>query len=107
MHLGIGEWSILGHSFGGMLASYYASIHPEHVRLLILSSSGGINLGLQSYVGHSLNDKLSKLEIDSLKYLNDRIDRGDTSYLPGIEGVWQWLRLMCTIKIIFLLLLNG
>ncbi|MEJ0083744.1 MAG: alpha/beta fold hydrolase [Puia sp.] len=76
MHLGIGEWSILGHSFGGMLASYYASIHPEHVRLLILSSSGGINLGLQSYVGHSLNDKLSKLEIDSLKYWNDRIDRG-------------------------------
>ena len=80
MHLGIDQWSILGHSFGGMLASYYASMHPEHVRLLILSSSGGIDLGLQSYVEHSLNDKLSKQEIDSLKYWNDRIAGGDSSY---------------------------
>jgi proline iminopeptidase len=80
IHLGIDQWSILGHSFGGMLASYYASMHPEHVRLLILSSSGGIDLGLQSYVEHSLNDKLSKQENDSLKYWNDRIAGGDSSY---------------------------
>ena len=79
-HLGIDQWSILGHSFGGMLASYYASIYPEHVRLMILSSSGGIDLGLQSYVGHLINDKLSKKENDSLKYWNDRIAQGDTSY---------------------------
>jgi proline iminopeptidase len=79
-HLGFDQWSILGHSFGGMLASFYASVYPEHIRLLILSSSGGIDLGLQSYVGHSINDKLSKEENDSLKYWNDRIEGGDTSY---------------------------
>jgi proline iminopeptidase len=79
-HLGIDQWSMLGHSFGGMLAAYYASIYPEHVRSLILSSSGGLDLGLQSYVGHSINDKLSKQENDSLKYWNDRIAGGDTSY---------------------------
>jgi len=79
-HLGIDQWTILGHSFGGMLASYYASIYPEHVRSLILSSSGGIDLGLESYVGHSVNDKLSKKENDSLKYWNNKIDQGDTSY---------------------------
>jgi proline iminopeptidase len=79
-HLGIDQWSILGHSFGGMLASYYASIYPEHVRSLILSSSGGIDLGLESYVGHSIYDRLSKQENDSLKYWSDRIDQGDTSY---------------------------
>ena len=79
-YLGIDQWSILGHSFGGMLASYYASIYPEHVRLMILSSSGGIDLGLQSYVEHSINEKLSIQENDSLRYWNDRIARGDTSY---------------------------
>lgn len=79
-HLGFDQWSILGHSFGGMLASYYASVYPEHIRLMILSSSGGIDLGLQSYVSHSINDKLSALENDSLKYWNDRIAGGDTSY---------------------------
>ncbi len=79
-HLGIDQWSILGHSFGGMLASYYASVYPEHVRFMILSSSGGIDLGLQSYVGHRINEKLSKQENDSLKYWNDRIESGDSSY---------------------------
>ena len=79
-HLKIDQWSILGHSFGGMLASYYASLYPEHVRSLILSSSGGIDLGLESYVGHSITDKLSKAEIDSLKYWNVQIARGDSSY---------------------------
>jgi proline iminopeptidase len=79
-HLGIVQWSILGHSFGGMLASYYASIHPEHIRLMILSSSGGIDLGLQSYVGNLITEKLSKQENDSLRYWNDRIAGGDSSY---------------------------
>ena len=79
-YLGIDQWAILGHSFGGMLASYYASIYPEHVRLMILSSSGGIDLGLQSYAEHSINEKLSIQENDSLRYWNDRIARGDTSY---------------------------
>ncbi|HET7001718.1 MAG TPA: alpha/beta fold hydrolase [Puia sp.] len=79
-HLGFDHWSILGHSFGGMLASYYATVYPEHIRLMILSSSGGIDLGLQLYVDHSINDKLSKAENDSLKYWNDRIAGGDTSY---------------------------
>jgi len=78
--LGIEQWSLLGHSFGGMLASYYASIYPEHVRMMILSSSGGIALGLQSYVGPLINDKLSKQENDSLRFWNDRMARGDTSY---------------------------
>ena len=79
-HLGIDQWSILGHSFGGMLASYYASVYPEHVRFMILSSSGGIDLGLQSYVDHRINERLSKQENDSLKYWNDRIEGGDSSY---------------------------
>jgi len=79
-HLGIDQWSILGHSFGGMLASYYASLYPEHVRFMILSSSGGIDLGLQSYAGHLIDEKLTNQENDSLKYWNDRIAGGDTSY---------------------------
>jgi proline iminopeptidase len=79
-YLGIDQWSVLGHSFGGMLASYYASVYPEHVRFMILSSSGGIDLGLQSYVDHRINEKLSNQENDSLKYWNDRIEDGDSSY---------------------------
>jgi len=77
-HLNIDKWIILGHSFGGMLASYYATIYPDHIEAMILSSSGGIDLGLLS--GLSIESKLTRQESDSLHYWNERIAAGDTSH---------------------------
>ncbi|MEP6646695.1 MAG: alpha/beta fold hydrolase [Saprospiraceae bacterium] len=74
------KWSILGHSFGGMLASYYATKYPEHIERMVLSSSGGIDLGLLSYVNDSITAKLTFFERDSLKYWNTRISDGDTTF---------------------------
>ena len=47
-YLKIDQWIIFGHSFGGMLAAYYATVHPENIKSIIFSSSGGIDLGLLS-----------------------------------------------------------
>lgn len=79
-HLKIKQWSILGHSFGGMLASYYATIHPDRITSLILSSSGGIDLGLTAYVRKSIDGRLSDEELDSVRFWEGRIEAGDTSY---------------------------
>ena len=79
--LKIEKWSILGHSFGGMLASYYATLYPQYVDKLILSSSGGIDLDLLSYVSNSISSKLSRVQLDSVNYWTTRIDNGDTSHL--------------------------
>lgn len=79
-HLNIDKWIILGHSFGGMMASYYATKHPGNIGALILSSSGGIDLDLLSYVPNGINSKLSKTETDSINYWTNRINAGDTSY---------------------------
>ena len=79
-HLKIDKWIILGHSFGGMLAAYYATIHPENIVSMILSSSGGIDLGLLSYVNKNIQSKLTAAESDSLNYWNAKIAGGDTSY---------------------------
>jgi proline iminopeptidase len=38
--LGLGKIDLLGHSFGGILAQAYAIKHPEHLRRLILASTG-------------------------------------------------------------------
>lgn len=82
-HLKIKKWSILGHSFGGMLASYYATIYPNSIDKLILSSSGGVDLSLLK--GENLIEAgLSKTEKDSLNYWNDKIEKGDTSYTARI-----------------------
>ena len=79
-HLKIKKWIILGHSFGGMLASYYASYYPNNIESIILSSSGGIDLGLLSGNGIGINSKLSQIEQDSLNYWTTKISEGDTSY---------------------------
>lgn len=78
-HLKIEKWSVLGHSFGGMLASYYATLYPEHIDKLILSSSGGVDLKLLN--GPNLIEShLSQSEKDSLNYWNGKIEKGDTSH---------------------------
>ncbi|WP_428224012.1 alpha/beta fold hydrolase [Flavobacterium sp.] len=78
-HLKIKKWTILGHSFGGMLASYYATIYPQNINKLILSASGGLDLGLNEYVGQNIQNRLTKTEQDSLSYYSTKITNGDTS----------------------------
>lgn len=78
--LGYEKWSILGHSFGGMLASAYATVHPDRIDKIILSSSGGIDLGLLSYFRESFNSKLTATQLDSIAYWDGQIAAGDTSH---------------------------
>lgn len=78
-NLKIEKWSILGHSFGGILAAHYATIYPDKIEKIVFSASGGIDLGLTAYVSASINSKLTKIERDSLSYYNAKIANGDTS----------------------------
>ncbi len=78
-HLNIEQWSILGHSFGGIVAAHYATIYPKNIQKIIFSASGGIDLGLTNYVATSINSKLTKIERDSLNYYNAKIANGDIS----------------------------
>ncbi len=84
-HLKIEKWAVLGHSFGGMLASYYATKYPEVIDKIILSSSGGIDLGLLDYVGTAINSRLSKGAQDSVAHWNKKISEGDTSHYARLE----------------------
>ncbi len=81
----IEKWSILGHSFGGMVASYYTTLYPEHIDKIILSSSGGIDLDLLTYVQTEINSKLSKDDLDSVNYWTNKISEGDTSHYAKLE----------------------
>ena len=78
-HLKIETWTILGHSFGGILATYYASKHPEHVEKLIMSSSGGINMKFVSYLSKRVNANMTKVQRDSFAYFQNKRDNGDLS----------------------------
>lgn len=78
--LKIKQWIIFGHSFGGMLASLYATQHPHVISKLVLSSSGGIDLDLLNYFQTSLYSKLTTQQADSVRLYDRLISNGDTSY---------------------------
>lgn len=78
-HLKIKQWSIFGHSFGGIMAAYYATKHPETIEKLVFSSSGGVNMKFTSYVQERLNNNLTKSQKDSLSFFQKKLDDGDTS----------------------------
>jgi proline iminopeptidase len=84
-HLKIKDWIVLGHSFGGILAQYYASNYPENVRGMILSSSGGIDMDIFTKIGNKITSRLSKSEKDSLNYWSSKIDKGDTTYFAKYQ----------------------
>ncbi len=80
--LKIKKWFVLGHSFGGMLASYYATKYPQSIDGIILSSSGGIDLELLDYVSTNIN---SASNADSVNYWTNKISNGDTSYFAKYQ----------------------
>lgn len=77
-YFGFDDWVVLGHSFGGMLASYYLKNRPNHIKGLVLSGSGGFNLNITRNI--NLQSRLTQAERDSLNYWNRKISQGDTSY---------------------------
>lgn len=78
-HLKIEKWTILGHSFGGIMATYYASKHPEAIDKLIFSSSGGVDMKFTSYVQKRLSANLTSIESDSLNFYQRKRETGDNS----------------------------
>jgi len=84
-HLNYKKWIILGHSFGGILASYYATLYPHRVEGIIYSASGGIDLGLLTYAGQMVNEKLTQSQRDSLAYWSHKMEEGDTTHYTKLQ----------------------
>ena len=65
--LGIKQWTLFGHSWGGMLAMAYTAAHPDRVSELILVGSGGVNLASHSRIGAALDRRLTPTERDTIR----------------------------------------
>lgn len=77
--LKIDKWTILGHSFGGLLACAYYAKYSSSVQKLVFSSSGGVNLNFLNYVNDNIQSNLTQTQRDSLNYYQNKISNGDTS----------------------------
>lgn len=69
--LGITSWVVLGHSFGGLLATHYVARHPEVIEKIIFSSSGGVNLKFTRYVQERIQANLTLAQRDSITYYRE------------------------------------
>lgn len=78
-YLKIDKWVVLGHSFGGWMAEYYATQYPESIKAMILSSTGGIDLSILNYFTANLRARLSQTERDSLDYYSRELKNDTTS----------------------------
>ncbi len=67
-HLNIKNWTVLGQSFGGLLAAQYAYTFPKSINKIIFSNSGGLNLDFLNYVGNRIQNNLSQEERDSMTF---------------------------------------
>lgn len=81
--LEIDEWVVMGQSFGGILAYYYASKYPTRIRGMIQSSSGGMDLAIRGNV--LIQDRLTAMQRDSLSYYQNLVNIGETEYLPKVR----------------------
>jgi pimeloyl-ACP methyl ester carboxylesterase len=69
--LGVDRWVLLGYSYGGFLAQYYATTHPEHVAGLVLV---GAHPGLWADLGDSRQyDYLSEVEKERIRSVQQQI----------------------------------
>jgi pimeloyl-ACP methyl ester carboxylesterase len=95
--LGIDQWVLLGYSYGGFLAQYYATLHPEHVSGLILL---GAKAGMWVELGELRQmDYISEAEISRIRVVQQEIIELGKQH--------DWPRETLIRKIIFNNFING
>ncbi len=65
------RWSLLGHSWGGMLAMAYAAAHPDRVDALLLIGPGGTDLSFRSYFGDNIRMRLLPEDLEASTHWHD------------------------------------
>jgi len=71
VHLKLERWSLLGHSWGGMLGMAYATVHSDRLENLVLLHTGGATLEFYGPFGDTLTGRATPEERAALAKWND------------------------------------
>jgi len=69
--LGLNEWSVLGFSYGGFMASLYANFFPDSITSLVLLDSLGLNTDAFLYFFDNLMSRLCAPDKEQMKSWSD------------------------------------
>lgn len=87
--LNIDKWVVLGHSYGGLLAQYYATQHPESVMGLVMVCSGlGMHVQLKptrqyDYISEEERQKIREIFMSPSLTLEQRL------FNAHLNGDWK------------------
>lgn len=81
LYLELDKVTLVGHSWGGMLAMEYASRYPEKVQRLVLIGPGGPTALFTSYFKDNMTMRLYKEDLEEAKMLSDQEE-------STLEAVW-------------------
>lgn len=79
--------TLLGHSWGGMLAMAYAAAHPDRVDRLILVGSGGPTLEFTQWFGTNIEARLRPEDIELREYWRAAAKNGVGPAKASIEAL--------------------
>jgi len=71
VHLALDRWSLLGHSWGGMLAMAYATQHADRLDSLVLVDTGGPTLEFVGPFGDTLAGRSTPEDVAALAKLDE------------------------------------
>lgn len=88
-HLGIAHWSVLGHSWGGMLAMRYGIAHPDRTDALLLVGSGPMawTKEFERYFSDNIHSRLLPSDLDSEAYWHDAERRKANPERANLESM--------------------
>ena len=69
--LGLKQWTVLGFSYGGYLASLYADTFPAAVSSLVLLGSMGLNTGAFTHFDDNITSRLWAADLERVSYWSD------------------------------------
>ena len=90
-HLHLKEWTVLGFSYGGYLASLYVNYYPLSVSHLILLESMGLNTDVFAYFKDNINSKLLPSDFEVDEYWSDSVRVAEDPHHALVERIRSWM----------------
>jgi proline iminopeptidase len=87
LELKVNKLTIVGHSWGGMLAMLYAQKHPDRVGRLVLVDSGGVTTAFMEKFGKNLEAHLAADDLDRIAYWRDTARRKADPHHAAVESL--------------------
>jgi proline iminopeptidase len=69
--LGYDQWMVFGQSFGGIYAALYATSYPQHIKKLVYSASGGLDMSFATEVSKRLDSLMTPENRTTFKNLTE------------------------------------